>query len=229
MILLITRVSFITSIDHSNKNLEILKMKLGILLSELFVMTSADLIGWNRGINNYSRFGEARTSQINDLRYQLMVQAKDHPETLQKMMELLKNNQVRRKRSTANKTERTKFQRFRNFHLWDFMYHRTKYLIKSIWNIFFIYWTFFDQNFVMVRKSVIWELVYKSSSSRLSRSGNDKKNSKTDILPSRFISPPVQGSWESQISGWKNFLRFDPSPLRNSPAFLKCSISCAQK
>ena len=80
-------------------------------------MTSADLIGWNRGINNYSRFGEARTSQINDLRYQLMVQAKDHPETLQKMMELLKNNQVRRKRSTANKTERTKFQRFRNFHL----------------------------------------------------------------------------------------------------------------
>ena len=91
-------------------------MKLGTFLG-FFVMINADLIGWNRGINNYARFGEARTSQINDLRYQLMVQAKDHPETLQKMMELVKN---RRKRSTANKTDspmqRNKFQRFRNFH-----------------------------------------------------------------------------------------------------------------
>ena len=89
-------------------------MKLGKLLG-FFVVVNADLIGWNRGINNYSRFGASRTSQFSDMRYQLMVQAKDHPEKLKKIMELVK---TRRKRSTANKTEmnQTKFKRFRNFH-----------------------------------------------------------------------------------------------------------------
>ena len=89
-------------------------MKLGKILG-FFVLTNADLIGWNRGINNYSRFGASRTAQFSDMRYQLMIQAKDHPEKLQKMMELVR---TRRKRSTANKTEmnQTKFNRFRNFH-----------------------------------------------------------------------------------------------------------------
>ena len=97
----------------SRKNLE---MKLGKILG-FFAVINADLIGWNRGINNYSRFGASRTSQFSDMRYQLMVQAKDHPEKLQKMMKLMK---IRRKRSTANQTEpskdQNKFKRFRNFH-----------------------------------------------------------------------------------------------------------------
>ena len=91
-------------------------MKLGKILG-FFAVINADLIGWNRGINNYSRFGASRTSQFSDMRYQLMVQAKDHPEKLQKMMKLMK---IRRKRSTENKTEsskdQNKFKRFRNFH-----------------------------------------------------------------------------------------------------------------
>ena len=152
-------------------------------------MINADLIGWNRGINNYARFGEARTSQINDLRYQLMVQAKDHPETLQKMMQLLKNRQ---KRSTANKTDspmkRTKFQRFRNFHKQDILSSVSDINNKTKTFEIFLY-------FCLISKSLSeGKFDYRSSSSRLSRSGNERKNSRTDILPSRLISPPLQCS-----------------------------------
>ena len=52
-------------------------------------LVSGDLIGWNRGINTYSRFGESRGHQSQPTIYYRMIQrGMEQPESLKKKLTL---------------------------------------------------------------------------------------------------------------------------------------------
>ena len=56
-------------------------------------LVSGDLIGWNRGINTYSRFGESRGHQSQPTIYYRMIQrGMEQPEKLQKIIDFVKDH-----------------------------------------------------------------------------------------------------------------------------------------
>ena len=56
-------------------------------------LVSGDLIGWNRGINTYSRFGESRGHQSQPTIYYRMIQrGMEQPEKLKKIIDFVKDH-----------------------------------------------------------------------------------------------------------------------------------------
>ena len=66
-------------------------MSILFLLISVTALVSGDLIGWNRGINTYSRFGESRgqTTQPS-IYYQMIQRSIDQPEKVQKIVDFMK-------------------------------------------------------------------------------------------------------------------------------------------
>ena len=72
----------------------------------------ADLIGWNRGINTYSRFGEIRNQQNQSIEttiyYELIQRGLDHPAKLQKIINFVTDHKLTKGRNLLDSNRRLK-------------------------------------------------------------------------------------------------------------------------
>ena len=85
-------------------------------------LVSGDLIGWNRGINTYSRFGESRGHQSQPTIYYRMIQrGMEQPEKLQKIIDFVKDHKSGGKNILDSKRRKSLVGKMRMRHLRNYL------------------------------------------------------------------------------------------------------------
>ena len=97
-------------------------MNILFLLISLTAYVSGDLIGWNRGINTYSRFGESRGHQNQpSIYYQMIQRGMDQPEKLQKIVDFVNQHKAGGRNLLDAKRKKTLSGRMRMRHLRNYL------------------------------------------------------------------------------------------------------------
>lgn len=97
-------------------------MNIVFLLISITAYVSADLIGWNRGINTYSRFGESRGHQNQpSIYYQMIQRGMDQPEKLRKIVDFVNEHKAGGRNLLDAKRKKTFSGRMRMRHLRNYL------------------------------------------------------------------------------------------------------------
>ena len=97
-------------------------MNILFLLISMTARVSGDLIGWNRGINTYSRFGESRVHQNKaTIYYQMIQRGMDQPEKLQKIVDFVNQHKAGGRNLLDAKRKKTLSGRMRMRHLRNYL------------------------------------------------------------------------------------------------------------
>ena len=97
-------------------------MSILFFLISMTALVSGDLIGWNRGINTYSRFGESRGHETQPTIYYRMIErGMQQPEKLQKIIEFVKDHKSGGKNILESKRRKSLVGRMRMRHLRNYL------------------------------------------------------------------------------------------------------------